>query len=1040
MTQHLRSIFLTFFFCIFTSHNIVAQIQINTGVNAQGLVNNLVGGGITTSGAVINAAPQSFGTFTAANSNIGLTGGVILTTGRAPSNQGFFGIEQGCPIINNATPLNAFASTNNLSPGIPQLNSLAGGNTFDGATLQFTFTPESTPLTFRYVFASEEYPDFAPSFFNPSPSNFNDAFGFFISGPGITGEQNIALLPGTTTPVTINNVNQVFNSQYYVVNNGNTCAYNAFTTVLTATANVIPCSTYTIKLMIADGWDSSYDSAVFLEENSFGSAPFFTETTTIGGDNITYEGCAPATVTFKRPVATNQPLTINYTIGGTATMGVDYQNIPTSVTIPANQTSTTIQIVGIEDGIPENTETIILTYSTGCGQTTSDTIFLKDKPPVIVVVSDNAAICDGSGPITLTANASGGLAPITYSWNNGAGTNPTATVNPSVNTSYTVVATDYCGTMASGIINVSVAPTPAAPTLVSNSPVCNGQNLTISISGVPNGIGNWSGPNAYTSTGPSMTINNVSPANAGSYSATVTVNGCTSAPSSTNIVISPSPAAPTLASNAPICMGSNLNLSASGVGGATYNWTGPNGYTSSQQNPTINNISQNQVGQYAATVTVNGCPSQPATINPIITPLPSTPTVSSNSPICGSNPLNLTASNIQGASYSWTGPNGFVSNEQNPTITNMSEDFMGEYSVTVTVNGCTSLPVVTTVFPASAGLPVISYNNPVCVGQTLQFTGPTLSNTTYAWTGPNGFTSTLQNPFISNVTLDAIGQYNLVVNEGGCISEPSNINVVIEPMPISNFIPDLNSGCVPLKVAFQNLSETTSGQLTYLWDLGNGTTSQTINPTYVYSEAGTYTVKLRVTNASGCSDTYTVNGLIRVLPKARAEFSVYPWEIDIIDPEIELTSFATDASEGYYLISTGDTVDGLNGTFTFDKEGDYTITQVATNEFGCADTLTKPLRVNLGFRLYFPSSFSPNNDGINDLFKPFGEGYDEFEIQIYNRWGELIYKSFDINNGWDGTTRLSNKFVDSSVYFYKAFATDEKGKKHEFKGWVTLLR
>src|SRR5690606_15559591 len=116
-------------------------------------------------------------------------------------------------------------------------------------------------------------------------------------------------------------------------------------------------------------------------------------------------------------------------------------------------------------------------------------------------------------------------------------------------------------------------------------------------------------------------------ASAGSYSATVTVSGCTSAPSSTNVVISPSPASPTVSSNAPICMGTNLNLSATGVAGATYNWTGPNGFTSTLQNPSINNISQNQVGQYSATVTLNGCPSQPSNISPVITPLPSPPTI-----------------------------------------------------------------------------------------------------------------------------------------------------------------------------------------------------------------------------------------------------------------------------------------------------------------------------------------------------------------------------------------------------------------------------
>lgn len=1426
-----------------------AQVTVNANVTANALVNNLVGQGVTTSNWVMSSAANAVGTFTATNSNLGLSSGIVLTTGRAPTTNVFGLIEQGVPIVNGVNAQTAFASSTNFNPGIPQLNNLAGGvSTFDGATLQFSFVPESSPVTFRYVFASEEYPNFAP----PLSFGYNDAFAFFISGPGIVGEQNIALIPGTATPVTINNLNPVTNAQYYQTNNGNTFAYNGFTTVLTATANVIPCSTYTIKLMIADGGDSVFDSAVFLEEGSFGSAPFSAQTTTLANDNVTYEGCAPATVTFSRPVATNQPLTINYTISGTATMGVDYQNIPTSVTIPANQTSASIQIVGIEDGIPEPTETIILTFSTACGILTTETIYLMDKPPIEVDVSDGAAICNGNGPVNITATGSGGLAPLTYSWNNGGGNNASANVNPNTTTNYTVTVTDFCGSTATGQVTVNVAPVPAAPIISNNGPVCEGSNVTLSSTNVPNGTFNWTGPNGYAQTGPNQTIPNATTANAGSYSATVTVNGCTSLASTTNVVVNAAPAAPTLSSNAPICQGSTLNLTATGPIGATYNWTGPNGYTSNLQNPSIAVTNANNIGQYSVTATINGCTSPIATITPVINPQPTSPLASSDSPICGTNPLNLTASNVAGATYNWTGPNGFTSNVQNPTIANMSEDFVGDFSVTVTVNGCTSLPAVTTVGLASADPPAISYSNPICQGQTLQLSGPTYPNTTYAWTGPNGFTSTLQNPSINNVSLAAIGQYSLVINIGGCISDPANLNVLINPipatpvatnagpvcqgealslntdpiadatynwtgpngfnantqnpqvpnaplnaggsynltvtvngctsaagttnavvnpipaaptllsnspicegssldltaanvsgatyqwngpaaftsnqqsptignaqtnnsgsynvvitvngcnslpasintvvnaipaaptitsngpvcvganlnlstelpggvvvfnwsgpvgfnsslqnpqvpsvtennegdytlsitvngclsptstqnvevidmppvsagpdisfcsgstfnlgaegfpgvtyswspvtglsdpnipnptvnlqnvstqlvnyqytvtasaggcnltdqvnvivfpepvvsftipspacfennsfnfnangtfsnsaiyewdfgpaasiptsnlrnpsginfnttgnhdisirvtdygcesevftgtitvnpMPVANFSSDIQNGCSPMKVSFINLSETTTGPLAYLWEFGNGSVSQANAPDHVYNNPGKYNVKLTATTNQGCSDSYLISQYINVNPKAKADFRASPWELEIIEPEIELTSFSSDATDGYYLIN-GDTIAGFNGIYTFTEEGIYPVMHIASNEFGCNDTIVKNVIVNLGFRLYFPTVFTPNADSNNDLFRPYGEGVESYQMKIFNRWGEMIYTSFDMENGWDGTTRLSKKIVESGMYFYTSTVKDEKGKQYEFSGWVMLLR
>src|SRR5207237_1446225 len=144
--------------------------------------------------------------------------------------------------------------------------------------------------------------------------------------------------------------------------------------------------------------------------------------------------------------------------------------------------------------------------------------------------------------------------------------------------------------------------------------------------------------------------------------------------------------------------GGTLNLTANTVANATYSWSGPNGFTSNVQNPTINNVPVAASGTYSVTVTANGCTSNAAgSTNVTVTPTPQ-PTASNNSPICSGATLNLTASNLANATYSWTGPNGFTSNVQNPTITNASTAAAGTYSVVATASGCSSSnPATTTV-------------------------------------------------------------------------------------------------------------------------------------------------------------------------------------------------------------------------------------------------------------------------------------------------------------------------------------------------------
>lgn len=243
----------------------VGAVNLFGNYNADSLVNNvLLSGGVNVSNVLFDGSNaviscNAIGKFStgSAGTNLGIQSGIIMSTGSVmsavgPNNLGSTtGTLQNCITYTDAT-----------------MGNLMNNDYNDLAVLEFDFVPWSDTLKFRYVFASEEYPEYVGS-------EYNDAFGFFVTGlnpnGGTYNNKNIALVPGTSNvPITINNVNGNSYSQYYVDNtNGLTIQYDGFTTVLTATVVLVPYNSYHMKLAIADAGDSSYDSAVFLEANSF---------------------------------------------------------------------------------------------------------------------------------------------------------------------------------------------------------------------------------------------------------------------------------------------------------------------------------------------------------------------------------------------------------------------------------------------------------------------------------------------------------------------------------------------------------------------------------------------------------------------------------------------------------------------------------------------------------------------------------------------------------------------------------------------------
>ncbi|HEX3110256.1 MAG TPA: hypothetical protein VHU41_14270, partial [Thermoanaerobaculia bacterium] len=426
-----------------------------------------------------------------------------------------------------------------------------------------------------------------------------------------------------------------------------------------------------------------------------------------------------------------------------------------------------------------------------------------------------------------------------------------------------------CGTFSatvSGFYDLSSGPgacpgctPPATPTASNTGPYCSGSTISLSTPTVASATYSWTGPNGFTSSLQNPTRANSTTADAGTYSVTVTVAGCTSAAGTTNVVVNQTPATPTASNTGPYCAGGTISLSTPTVSGATYSWTGPNGFTSALQNPTRSSITTADAGTYSVTVTTNGCTSAAGTTSVVVNSIPATPTASNGGPYCSGGTISLSTPTVSGATYSWTGPNGFTSALQNPTRSSATTADAGTYSVTVTVSGCTSAAGSTSVVVnQTPATPTASNGGPYCEGATIQLNTPTVSGATYSWTGPNGFTSALQNPTRSSATTADAGTYSVTVTVNGCASAAGSTSVVVNAIPAtptaSNGGPYCSGGTIALS------TPTVSGA-TYAWTGPNGFTSALQNPTRssaTTADAGTYSVTVTVNGCTSAAGTTSV--------------------------------------------------------------------------------------------------------------------------------------------------------------------------------------
>lgn len=523
--------FLFLFNCFFLFPNsVLGQVNVNANITAWSLAQNVAGKGVTILNPVLKCPSRASGIFTTINGGVGLDSGIVLTTGYAATMNGFNGING---------PSGNLASCKQNTNGDASLTNLAGQVTYDACALEFDFIPKSDSITFRYVFSSEEY-------ISATCGPYNDAFAFFISGPGIVGQKNIALVPGTNIPVAINSINSgvpgnnysLSNCQamgagspftnYYVNNaNGPYITHRGFTTVLNAASAVLPCSTYHLKMVIADAGNALYDSGVFVESGSLQSGSnllSLNANTNSLGQKFIVKTCASTSFTINRLTPKNYAQTYKLTYSGTAVQGVDVSTLPDSLIIPAGSAIVQTPITGLAtplNGLKTLTIKLHSPYVCDAPNTILDsvTLYIYDSLSVKISTSDTV-LCKGDS-INLKVQ---GEDIVQYTWSpNAAISNnkiKSPQVHPSVSTKYVVIGTlpgSGCNAKKDSIfIKVDEIPT----LILKDEEICQYQSILLQAQISPAYFGYqyvWSGPNGFQSIVAQPMLNNPSRMAQGMY-------------------------------------------------------------------------------------------------------------------------------------------------------------------------------------------------------------------------------------------------------------------------------------------------------------------------------------------------------------------------------------------------------------------------------------------------------------------------------------------------------------------------------------------
>jgi gliding motility-associated-like protein len=647
------------------------------------------------------------------------------------------------------------------------------------------------------------------------------------------------------------------------------------------------------------------------------------------------------------------------------------------------------------------TYTVTTTAANGCTDTEVITITQNIAAPTAAIANGGTTAILDCNTTSIALTASGGTS---YSWSNGTSVvGSAAQLQVTTAGTYTVTVTAANGCTDTELIVITYQAN-TNPTFTQIAPICTGSTINLATTS-NNGVnGSWSpAPNVNATTTYTFTPNTGLCAN----TATMT------------IVVNPYPTI--AAQNDTICAGSNGTITTQiNLIGGTYAW---NNSTNTQANLIA---APNATSTYTVIYNLAGC-TDTASAQIVVNPVPVVQV--QNATICAGQTGALIASaNLANGTFLWA--NGST----NDTLL-LSPNTTSSQNVTYTLNGCTSAPVTATL--TVNPVPTITMNNQtICAGDPVTMQANANPAGTYYW-GPNGVQGMATNTFTP--TLDSTIEVFNVLN--GCSSDTIQATITVLPLPISTFSANVLQGCVPLSVGF---SADVLNNTTYAWQTSNQLSASGPQATLDFQINGSFSVTLTAT-LNGCSSTTTVANMIEVDNYPIAAFE--PSSQVFTEPNQALSFWNSSVGATTYQWNFGEggssSEEAPTHIFDIENEG-TTVLLYAYSNLGCSDTASYYIGFDPGLVYYIPNSFTPDEDQFNQTFLPiFTSGIDPYNYQllIYNRWGEVIFESLNPEIGWDGTFGQQGNPCPVGTYTYmitvKLPAVDER---QAIKGHVNLIR
>lgn len=637
-----------------------------------------------------------------------------------------------------------------------------------------------------------------------------------------------------------------------------------------------------------------------------------------------------------------------------------------------------------------------------------------------------------------------GVAPIngyTYLWSPATGLSDVNSSSPiytapavsgSSDTVHFEVTTNRLGCTSTDTVRIITHPFPTL-SVSGTDTLCFGDSSGIAIALVS---GNGSPPYNYVwNTTPNQLNDTASGLFPGTYSVTVTdTNGCAVTDQFViNAPVSPVNANITAQTNltcSSVCNGTATATASGGTSGYSYVWNSSPPQTTAAASGLC-------ATSYSVTVTdASGCSDTDSTTITAPDAIVLTTATINGSCVSNSNAAAFVnaSGGVPGYTYLWS--NG----QTTDTISNLSA---GSFTVSVTdANNCTQTAIAS-ITPA-VNITASAVSNSICEGQSTIINSLVTNGTplySFLW----NTAQTTQNITVSPVVATS---YTLTITDANGCTDSTVVSITVRSSPQVNFISD-SIGCSPLCISFMDTSTISAGtNQQWLWSFGDGSVSTSENPVHCFINNSAYspvsnTVSLTVTSNEGCSATLSKNNYVTINPTPLANFSYSPNPATTLSPFLSFQNLSLGSGNWQWFFTNGiqDSITSLQHPYyTYTDTGSFLVTLIAGNGYACFDTIQKNIVIGPDWAIYIPNAFTPNDDGVNDTFFATTYGIVEFEMLIFDRWGNLIFQTDDIKKQWDGKANHGNEMAQMDIYVYTIKARDIFGKLHKYRGTITLVQ